>query len=117
MFELVVPVSAEGANLAHTTQRVTLEGEDFYVRLDWNMRSGWYLGLSDQAQDPIFSPKKIAANWDLLGSCSDDRRPRGALYCFDTRAETTSKKPSFEELGTRHVLVYFTEAEVEELGL
>lgn len=117
MLYIRIPTKTDGTNKPHTVQRVTLEGTDYYVRLDWNMRSGWYLGLSDQDEVPIFSPKKIVANWDMLGSCSDDRRPRGALYCLDTKAQVTSKQPSFEELGSRHKLVYFLESEVEELGL
>lgn len=117
MLILRVPTKQDGTNKPHTLQRVTLDGSDYFVRLDWNMRSGWYFGLSDQDQVAIFSPKKVTSNWDMLGSCADDRRPRGALYCLDTKSSITSKKPSFEELGVRHKLVYFTELEVVELGL
>ena len=95
------------------TLRTTLDGAEYVLRFEWNMRRGWFLGLSDQDGDVIFQPKRLVPSWDLLAHCVDTRRPRGGLMAVDTTgADETAQ---FDDLGTRHLLVYLTEAELEAL--
>ncbi len=95
-----------------TKQRVTLDGQDFVLTFEWNMRSGWYLGLADQDGVSIFAPKKMVPDWDLLEFETDDRRPRGALFLADTSGR--GEKATYESLGLQHLLIYATEAEAAE---
>ena len=97
----------------HTTAKTTLDGQDFVLTWEWNMRLGWLLGLADQDGSTIFSPRRLVPNWDLLYVCTDPRRPRGMLLCIDSVAD--AEPPTYESLGLRHQLVYVTEAEVKEL--
>jgi hypothetical protein len=92
-----------------SVRRIELEGQDYYLTLEWSMRSGWYLGLADSSNVPIFAPRKLVADWDLLASCTDDRRPPGALLVIDMTGAGTD--PLYDTLGEQHKLAYFTEAE------
>lgn len=92
--------------------RVTLDGADYVVRLEWNMRLGWLLALADQDGDPIFAPKRLLPDWNLLRFVTDDRRPRGRLWAWDTSG--TGEPPGYDELGeSRRVrLTYTPEADL-----
>lgn len=98
------------------TLKVALDGVNYIARLEWNMRSGWYLGLSDAAGDPIFSPKKLVIDRDLLRSVTDERRPPGKLYLFDL-ALGGEEECSYEGLGLTHAIVYLSEDELEAFGV
>jgi hypothetical protein len=94
------------------TQRVVLDGSEFFVRCEFNQREGrWYLGLADQDESVIFAPRKLVSDWDLLRTISDARAPRGALIATDTSGQGLDA--GFSDLGVRVLLVYFTAAEVE----
>jgi hypothetical protein len=113
MLAIQVPKKSDGTNKAFSSQRVTLEGVDYYINLSWNMRAGWFIGMADQDGVAIFSPKRLTPDWDLLGHITDDRRPRGELYCLDTTAQRA--EPGFDDLGSRHVLLYLTAEEAAEI--
>lgn len=91
-----------------SSRRVTLDGAEFILRLEWNMRGGWYIGLSDQAESVIFAPRKLVPNWDLLRYVTDSRRPRGQLYCLDMSG--AGARPEYDSLGSTHQLVYIPAA-------
>lgn len=94
-------------------RRVTLDGDDYQIRFEWNMRAGWFVALADADGVPIFAAKRIVPGWDLLRGSSDARRPRGGLYVVDSVG--TNAQPGFTDLGTRHDVVYITEAELAAL--
>lgn len=95
--------------------KVAMDGVNYIVRLEWNMRSGWYLGLSDAAGEIIFSPRKLVEGWDLLQSSVDARRPPGKLALVDTSGK--HREAGYEDLGDSHLLTYLSPDELEELGL
>lgn len=95
------------------TLKATLDGASYLLRFEWNMRCGWFIGLSDQDGVAIFSPKRMVPDWDFLQHETDPRRPRGALLVRDTSG--LGEPAVFEDFGTRHILVYATEAEMDEL--
>lgn len=102
------------SDVAFWTQRVVLDGRTFHLRGEWNQRaSAWFLGLSDQDETVIFSPRKVVADFDLLRQCSDDRRPGGALMAVDTSGEGAD--PAFGDLGDRVQLVYVSADELAEI--
>jgi hypothetical protein len=95
------------------TFRKDLDGADYFFKVEWNQRSGWYLGLSDAEGEVIFSPKKLAVNWNLLRTVTDDRRPPGMLKLLDLSEQNL--ECGYNDLGQRCVLVYVPLAELEEL--
>lgn len=93
------------------TQRVTLDGVDYLLRLRWNPRGGWYLGLSDAAtEEPIFSPVKMRVQWDFLLNITDERCPPGMLIAYDQ--SNALVPPGYNDLGGRVILVYVPVAEL-----
>lgn len=102
-------------DVAFWTQRVVLDGRTFYLRAEWNQREGhWYIGLSDQDEEIIFSPRKVVADFDLLRQCSDDRRPGGALLAVDTSG--AGLDPAFADLGDRVLLTYVSADELASIS-
>lgn len=97
------------------TQRVTLEGRDFYLRAEWNQRdSRWYLGMSDAKEVVIYQPRKVVADWDLLRVIVDRRRPPGFLFARDMTGQ--GLPPGLDDFGTRVLLLYYTRAEMLALA-
>lgn len=92
------------------TVKATMDGVDYYLKFEWNQRYGWFMGLADITQSVIFSPRKLVANRNLFKYCTDQRRPRGALVCYDTTG--IGKDPTYEDLDERHLLLYYAEAEL-----
>ena len=101
-------------------QRRSFDGVKYTLHIEWNMRAGWFLGLSDAEDSTIFQLRKMITESDLLaGYRHDPRTPPGRLYLVDTTGEW--REPGYEDLvagasdndlqGT-HALVYL---EVSEL--
>lgn len=95
------------------TVRATMDGADFYLRFEWNSRSGWYMGMADAEKSVIFAPRKLVADRNLLLFRTDERLPPGALLLWDSTGR--QQDPGYEDLDQRHFLLYYSEAEVEEL--
>lgn len=93
--------------------RCTLDQQVYTFELAWNMRAGWFLSMTDSSGVVIFGPKRLVADWDLLWTSVAPSRPRGELLCMDSTGQHAD--PRFEDMGTRHSLVYFTADEVAEL--
>lgn len=103
----VIPTQAT----ALYSQQTSLEGRAYSLTFAWNGRDGhWYLDISDEAGVPISVGLRVTVSTDLLARCLDPRRPPGMLVAQDTT--DTDLDPSFDELGTRVQLLYFTAAEV-----
>ncbi len=97
-----------------SVQRRTLDGVKYTLHIEWNMRAGWFLGLSDADDVPIFELRKMVTDTDLLdGYRFDERCPPGRLFLVDTTGR--QREPGYEDLvsgpnesdleGT-HALVY-----------
>ena len=119
----IIPTSTE---LSDYRQVTSLDGRDYVLRFLYNTREDrWYLTISDQDEDPIVSGIKVVAEIDLLKRVTDERRPPGILVARDLSApdpsatvpKILSEDPGLTDLGGRVTLLYFTEAEAEELGL
>ena len=84
--------------------KVRLDGADFILKFRWNPRSGWFVGVSDQDGVAISSPRRVVGNWNLLKGITDDRRPRGILWAWDTTK--SNQDIEFADLGDTFVMVY-----------
>lgn len=91
------------------SQRVTLDGTDYVLRLEWNMRHGWEWSLYDANEDPIALGRKLVVAWPLLLGLTDERTPPGNLIVYDTTGK--NDYPGLNDLGARHRLIYLTAAE------
>lgn len=102
------------AGSAFWRQRVSLDGREYTLEGDWNQRDGkWYLSVRDPSDDSlIHGPRKIVANWNLLRTCVDVRRPPGVLLAQDMSG--AGLDPGFDDLGQnlRVELTYTPEAEL-----
>ncbi len=89
------------------TERVTLDGQEFLFRFDWNGREGrWYLDVGDIDEAWIVTGIKIVANMPLLRRCVDPRRPKGILMAIDLSTQK-GEPPDLTDLGRRVKLFYF----------
>lgn len=91
-------------------QRVTLDGADYQLDFEWNMRAGWFFAVSDADNVRITSPRQLVVQWDLMTGVVDDRKPPGKLGCFDLSGQYLD--PGYEDLGTRCVVIYIPLAEL-----
>lgn len=89
-----------------------LDGRAYLLQGDWNQReSKWYLTIRDpETNETIHGPRKVVANWDLLRTCADARRPLGMLVALDVSG--AGDDPGFDDLGTRVILTYTAAAEL-----
>lgn len=81
----LIPISK---NVPSLSQVQTLDGTEYILHIEWNMRGGWFLGLSDANDDTIFSPRQMTVGSDLLASIRYDARcPPGQLIIVDFTAQ------------------------------
>jgi hypothetical protein len=113
---LVIPVAK---NIPSIKQGQTLDGTDYTFRFQWNMRSGWYIGLADSSDTPIFSPRKLVVGVNFLDSVRfDARTPPGDLIAVDVTGQSVdpgyldlASGASFDDLQGRVIVVYRPVAE------
>ncbi len=104
----IIPIDGE---LGYQSLQVTLDGVEYTIELDWNMRdSRWYLSLLAADGTDLVRGVAVTVDAPLL------RRfvggfPPGDLMALDT-TEAGAEITAMEELGVRVQLVYLTEAEV-----
>lgn len=88
------------------TLKAQLDGADYIIDVRWNMRGGWFIGVSDAAGVPITAPRRAVINWNLMSGCTDVRRPPGVLALMDTSG--TKAECGYADLGVRCELQYFS---------
>ncbi len=121
---LRIPTSTE---LSIYRQTTSLDGQDFIFRFLFNQREAeWFFSLADGNDDAIVEGVKVIVQLPLLRLVTDPRQPPGIILALDTQAtvtdfsalmKTTARDPGLFELGERVILLYFTEAELESLGI
>lgn len=109
---LDIPLS-EGAPLPFFDFQVPLDGVTYTLQVRWNVRaSSWYMDVLDEQGQVVFlAGLRLAANWPLA-AYNTGRSPPGSFVVMDTAGEGAD--PDIASLGIRHVLLYWTAA---ELGL
>ncbi len=105
-----VPCTPNGVSC--WTQRTTLDGVSFVLKLDWYQRdTHWRLSISDAEGVPIRTGIVLTTDTLLLRGVVDPRRPRGELAIVDLTG-ANDVDPGFSDLGSRFVLAYATAAEL-----
>jgi hypothetical protein len=102
---------------------IPLDGANYLFRFRWNMRAGWTVAMSDEAERPIFALTGLRLGVDLFSRVrSDPRVPAGSLMLVDLQRTGVEPGytdlcggPSEEDPRGRCMLVYFTADEVAEL--
>jgi hypothetical protein len=98
----VPPIAAERGSII---ERVTLSGREYILRLQWNVREErWTLSIADQSDVPILDGAVLVADWPLLRTVVDKRRPPGEIIAWDTT--NMGRDPGLGDLGTRVLLAY-----------
>ncbi len=85
------------------SQRVTLDGADYTLTFVWNMRSGWYMGVTS-GDTVLFEPRRLGVERDLLDCVRwHEACPPGYLIAHDTTG--AGLPPGYEDLrgGTRQL--------------
>jgi hypothetical protein len=94
------------------TELVFLEGVNVKLKFDWNARDNiWNLSIYDPDDNPILVGVKMVTNYELILQHPTLALPRGAMFLWDT--EGKGEPAGYEDLGTRHKLVYVTSGEVD----
>ena len=90
--------------------RVTFDDVVFTLRVQWNMRSGWYVGLTALDGTVVFAPRFAAEGVNLLAQITSALRPRGVLFLSDRSG--LHREAGFTSLGTTHVLAFYSETDL-----
>ena len=90
------------------TQRVTLDGVDYQIQIDWSVREArWYFSLLDTLGGLICGPIKVMTNWPMLRWYHDrEGCPTGEILAVSLSPDDSP--PGFLDLGVgrRCTLVY-----------
>jgi hypothetical protein len=90
----------------------SLEGVQYGFRARWNARdAAWYFDIADAQQQPIANGIKIVLGC-ILGQSFSFFEPftLGNFLAIDTSGE--DREATFDDLGTRVVVVYYTTADL-----
>lgn len=99
---------ATSTDKSNYEQVVTLDGEDFIIRLLWNERANhWFMTLRDSAGTDIVTGFKVVADIPFAVHCVDERIPAGQLWIVDTTG--AGADPGLREFGARVRLLYADE--------
>ena len=94
------------------SQKISLDGTYYTIRLRWNTRSeSWFLHLFDSDGEAIIAGKRLVPNYPLTEIHTD--RVSGELIVIDTRNDLTDCMITYDNLGTRFLLVFLTEDEAD----
>lgn len=106
----VINVGASSAS-PWSRQRVSLDGRDFVIDLDWNGREGaWFAHVSTAAGELVCGGRKLVAGGTVgRGVEGDPRAPGGRFKVVDTSGQ--SLDPGIDDLGGRVLLAYIDAAD------
>jgi hypothetical protein len=91
--------------------QVELDEVTYGLAFRWNYEAGaWFLTLYTSEDEVILAGVKVVVDWPVGSRSADPRMPPGALQFLDTTG--ARQDPGEEDLGSRVVLLYFTEAEL-----
>lgn len=89
-----------------STQQVTLDGINIFIKLEWNVRNeAWYISVYDNVKQPIVTGIRLVKGSIPLFRYTDTRLPRGILLLLQNNLRADLGR---ENLGTDFELVYLT---------
>jgi hypothetical protein len=106
----VLPLEAGNPNYRFGT---TLGGEPFLIDILWNERdSAWYMSILSEDEQLISSGLKLVLGGPIGDNDATLLFPPGHFYLFDSTGSGTD--PTFEDIGIRVNLYFYTEEDLEE---
>jgi hypothetical protein len=103
------------SGLTNFDYQVELDSTIYNMSIYWNDREEhWYMDIYNEDQLALLLGAKLVQSYDMLKDYNDVRLPPGLLLYFKA---ATDAAETADSLGTDYTLVYFTEEEVETLGL
>ena len=107
-----LPVKKDGSWFTFSTE---LDGVTFGFELRWNERDeAWFVTLRDGEGNAIVSGRKVVlgALFSAFRACAAVMQA-GDVYAIDlSETEAGQRDPGFDDIGTRVVLTYASDAEV-----
>jgi hypothetical protein len=99
---------------AHYSFSTTLDGTEYLFDVRWNGRDGaWYFDLLDADEDMIRAGNKVTLGSSPGVRSSDSRFPAGAFLTLD--ASGAGVEATYEDIGTRVLLLYYSPEELAGL--
>lgn len=93
----------------------TLAEEPYLIDIRWNGREGaWYMDILSEDEDRIASGLKLVLGGPIGDLSPSNDFPAGHFYLFD--ASRTGTEATFEDLGVRVNLYFYTEQDLEEIA-
>lgn len=90
---------------------VTINDIPYLFDVRWNARdSAWYFDLLDVSENPISLGIKIVLGTALGWRSADPRFPSGGIFAEDLSG--AGRDATFDDLGSRVVLYYYTFDEI-----
>ncbi len=111
---LIIPITRTVDDASHFDQDVTVDGSNYTLRFDWNERLGaWFLTVLGADGETVCTPEqRLVCNWKIAKYLSN-RDPEGFFVLADTANDfSRGVDPSFDDLGARHQLLYFSPGEL-----
>lgn len=104
---LTIPLRSDAP---HYSFEVELDGLQFTLTLLWNViASAWYMYIADADGLVIVEGVRLVEG-PLTWRFKDSRLPPGLLMMTDTTG--AQRDPFYEDLGKRHLLLYFSTDEI-----
>lgn len=101
---------------ADFSQTIDLDGTPYTIRCTWNTREEtWYMDLIDKRIQPILLGIKLVPNYLLTNYYSMQGLPPGDFYLWDSENKPQNFPLTFDNLGSRYILIYFTKEELDAL--
>lgn len=89
----------------------TIEDVQYVLDVRWNARAeAWYIDILDEDETPLRMGMKVVLGAILGGRSALATMPRGMFTAYDTSGN--EQDATLDDLGTRVVVYYYTEAEV-----
>lgn len=109
---VMLPVTSD---VPHYAFQTTLDGASYGFEFFWNASAaGWFVSLFDANGDPIVNSVRVTVDVPLFLRYPDERKFPGWLVAQDSTGQHAD--PGRNDLGTRCLLLYFSEAELISLA-
>jgi hypothetical protein len=109
----IIPVDQ---SLLFWQQTTAMDGVSYLLEFRYNTREAlYYLKIMMTDSTVLAQGIKLVSNYPLLQGYNDDRMPLGEIIAV---APSSDDSPAaLGEIGGRVTLVYYTEAEIQAVGL
>lgn len=99
------------SDLPHYSFDTTLDGVVYGFEFFWNtIEEGWFMSLFSSNGDALLQGLRVTCDWPLAKYYATPGFPPAMLMAQDTGGE--QKTPGRDDLGTRVLLLYFSESEL-----